>query len=139
VCETGWGGFDVFIDIHMRDPALPVLRLTHYLKLFSDGTGPGTSTSGAAERPVVSEHFDELVFNALPAQPALREALLRGPVGDPPPYPYAEHMGLVSSEADLVGIAAARKWVADRVEELEERLLKARASAAALRLVHLGT
>ena len=138
VCETGWGGFDISIDIHLRDPALPVLRLAHYLRLYNDGAGPTTSQSAGADRPVVSEHFDELVFNALPSDPALRAALLRGPVGDPPPYPYAEHMGLVSSEADLVGIAAARKWVADRVEELEERLLKAKASAAALRQVHLG-
>ena len=137
MCETGWGGFDISIDIQMRDPALPVMRLSHYLKLYSDGAGPSASQS-AADRPVVSEQFDELVFNALPSDPALRAALLRGPVCDPPPYPYAEHMGLVSSEADLVSIAAARKWVADRVEELEERLLKAKASAAALRQVHLG-
>ena len=137
VCETGWGGFDICIDIQMRDPALPVMRLTHYLKLYSDGAGPSSSQS-AADRPVVSEQFDELVFNALPSDPALRAALLRGPAGDAPPYPYAEHMGLVSSEADLVSIAAARKWVADRVEELEERLLRAKASAAALRQLHLG-
>lgn len=139
VCETGWGGFDISIDVQMRDPALPVLRLTHYLKLYNDGAGPSASASAAAaDKPVVSEQFDELVLNALPSDPALRAALLRGPTLDPPPYPYAEHMGVVSSEADLISIAAARKWVADRVEELEERLLKAKASAAALRQVHLG-
>ena len=139
MCETGWGGFDISIDVQMRDPALPVLRLTHYLKLYNDGAGPSASASAAAaDKPVVSEQFDELVLNALPSDPALRAALLRGPTLDPPPYPYAEHMGVVSSEADLISIAAARKWVADRVEELEERLLKAKASAAALRQVHLG-
>ena len=139
VCETGWGGFDIAIDIQFRDPALPTLRLMHYLKLYSDGAGPHTApSSSGADKPVVSEQFDELVFNTLPSDPALLAALVKGPTIDPPLYPYAEHMGVVSSEADLIAIAAARKWIADRVEELEERLVKARAGTAALRHVHLG-
>ena len=121
----------------MRDPALPTIRLSPWLKLFSDGAGPSASAA-ATDKPVVAEFFDELVFNALPEDAALRASLLRGPVLDAPPYPYAEHMGLVSAEADLASIAAARKWIAERAEELEERLVKARASAAAMRQVHLG-
>lgn len=140
VSETGWGEFGIDVEVHLRDPAVPPLRFTHMLKLHgAEGALLGAPTAAQLERPVLSEHYDEVVFNALPADPALRAELLRGPVAEAPPYPYREFLTpSFSAEAELLAIAAARKWLADRTEELEERLVKARASAAALQHKHLA-
>lgn len=142
VSETGWGAFEVGIEVHLRGGA-GVVRLAHMLKLFADASGGssaplvGAAAASAAEKPVLSEHYDELVFMSVPDDAGLKEALARGPVKDPPPYPYAEHLTVFTPEADLAGIASARKWLADRTEELEERLSKARAAKAALQYKHL--
>jgi len=136
VCETGWGGFEILVEIHLRDPAVPPIRLTPHLKLYPE---PGSSMATSLDRPVLSEVSDELVFNALPADPTLSAAILRGPVVEPPRYPYQEFFTTFSSEADLLAIAAARKWLVDRTEELEERLSKAKAASATLRNLHLAS
>jgi len=142
VSETGWGAFEIGIEVHLHDAAAAPLRLTHLLKLFPEpgsaaAAATASGTAGAAERPVLSEHYDELVFNVLPEEASVRAALLAGPVIEPPPYPYQEFFGVFSPEADLTAIAAARKWLVDRAEELEERLIKARAAKAALQHKHL--
>lgn len=99
----------------------------HILKLFHDVPSAGP------DKPVVAETYDEIVFNELPADPAYRAALQKGPVVDPPPYPHGEHLGLFSADADLIAIRAARQFILDRLEEQEDRLSKARASAAVLK------
>lgn len=132
--EEGWGAFDVGIAIHLRDPSASPIYLVHLLKLFHDGAAP-------PDKPVLSEHYDEIVFNTLPTDAAARAALLKGPGRDPPKYPYQEHFTSFSSEADLTAVGAARKWVAERTAEMEERLSKARAARGALQnkqLVDLG-
>lgn len=140
VSETGWGGFDTMVEIHLRDPTLPPIILPHYLKLYTDGGPPVPGGLAAAlEKPVLSEHYDELVFNALPSDPTLAAALVAGPTRDAPPYPHQEHFTVHSSEQDLMNISVGRKWLADRVEELEERLSKAKAATATLRHLHLAT
>lgn len=128
VTEVGWGAFDVGITIKLRDPAAPVIQLTHLLKLFQDKdtTGP------ALEKPVVSEHYDEIVFNELPADAAARAALLKGPGRSVPTPSYMEHLTVYSPEPDLAAIAAARKYFGDRVAELQERKRRADAERAAL-------
>lgn len=92
------------------------------------------------DKPTLSEVYDELVFNELPSDPIFRTALLRGPVNDPPVYPYQEHLGIFSSENDLAIIKATRTWVRERMEEQEDRLVQRKAEAAALKkqLVGLG-
>ncbi len=112
--------------------------MSHLLKLFPDAAGGAVGgVVGVSEKPVLSEHYDEIVFNVPPADAALSEALQRGPVKEPPLYPYAEHLSVFTPEADLSAIAGARKWIADRTEELEERLVKARAAKSALMYKHL--
>lgn len=142
VSETGWGAFEIGIDIYVRDPtARAPLRRQHLLRLYPDGaggsSGGGASGAAATDKPVISELYDEIVFNALPDDAEFRDALLRGPVLNAPPYPYVEHLTVFSPEVDLAQITVARKYIADRVEELEERLVKAQASRAVLQHKHL--
>ena len=117
-----------------RDPNARPIHLVHILKLFHDGSAQAASS---AERPVVAESYDEVVFNELPADPALRAAIVKGPVVDPPAYPHQEHLTLWSHESDLASLKAARAWVRERMEEQEDRLSQRKAESAALKK-HLG-
>ena len=70
VTETGWGVFEIQIAVHFHAAlGCAPLLLAHTLKLFHDQQGV------PPERPVLSECFDELVFNDVPAgAPPLRLA-----------------------------------------------------------------
>eukprot|EP00698_Gefionella_okellyi_P020562 TRINITY_DN6465_c0_g1_i1.p1 TRINITY_DN6465_c0_g1~~TRINITY_DN6465_c0_g1_i1.p1 ORF type:complete len:275 (-),score=53.46 TRINITY_DN6465_c0_g1_i1:37-861(-) len=58
VTESGWGEFDIGIQIFFVDPVEKPVYLLHSLKLFShDGTPVSTQV------PVVQELYDEIVFN----------------------------------------------------------------------------
>ena len=127
VTETGWGSFDIQIKVYFH-PALGVpgpLHLTHLLKLFHETQGV------PPDRPVVSEHYDEVVFNN-PSEEV--KAIFRGrSEGDAPPYPHQEHLGIFSAEPDLAAIRAARQWVKERMIEQEDRMVKRESEAAVLR------
>jgi YEATS domain-containing protein 4 len=133
VSETGWGEFEIGIRIHLRDPAAEPIAINHMLKLYPQGP-PST------ERPVISEAYDEVVFNTLPADATARAALLAGPGPDPPAYPYQEWLTSFDAEAELAVVQAARQYIADRKLELQDRLLRGEAEYEALRkdLVALG-
>jgi YEATS domain-containing protein 4 len=126
VSETGWGEFEIGIKIYLRDPAAEPISLVHMLRLYPLGP-PST------ERPVISETYDEVVFNTLPADAAARAALLAGPGPDPPAYPYQEWLTSFDAEAELAVLQAARQYVADRKLELEDRLVRGEAEHEALR------
>ncbi len=136
--ETGWGSFEINIAIHPRDPQARPINIVHVLKLFHEGSAAQTVSS--AEKPVVAETYDEIVFNDLPSDPSIRAALVKGPVMDPPPYPHQEHLTLWSHETDLAAIKAARAWVKERMEEQQDRLSQRKAESAALKkhLADLG-
>jgi YEATS domain-containing protein 4 len=147
VSETGWGAFEVGIEVYLKDVGSPPFVLNHLLKLHPDPVGHvAASAVGAPEKaasgdkPVLSEHYDEIVFHELPADPANRAALLAGPIIEPPPLPYQDALTVFTPEADLAAISNARSWIAERSKELEERLVKARVSEDALSqaLVDLG-
>ena len=131
VSETGWGAFEVGIEVFLKEPGAAPFVFSHLLKLYPD-PGAAVSADGGAAKPVLSERYDEIVFPVLPADAALRDAILAGPLVEPPPYPYQDALTVFSPEADLAAIASARAWVADRTRELEERLIKARAAESAL-------
>lgn len=61
--ETGWGEFDINIEIKFKDETQSTVNLIHSLKLFPP---PGTVIN--AKMPVISEQYDEFVFqNPSPA------------------------------------------------------------------------
>ena len=57
VSEKGWGEFECHIRIHFKDPTEKPVEVSHIVKLY-DGTTPQ-----AANQPVVSEVYDEVVFH----------------------------------------------------------------------------
>ncbi len=136
VSETGWGAFEVGIEVYLKETGAAPFVLSHLLKLFPDAGAAGAaalvSAEGASSKPVLSERYDEIVFHVLPADAALRAQLLAGPLVEPPPYPYQDALTVFAPEADLAAIAHARGWLSERTKELEERLVKARAAESAL-------
>lgn len=119
VSETGWGEFEVGFRVVLRDPAAEPIVLAHRLALYPPN-------QVYTERPVLSERYDELVFNALPQEPAARAALLAGPQRLAPPYPYGELLLAYSDADDAARIAAARLKLGDLSTEMADRLARAR-------------
>lgn len=122
VSETGWGEFEVNFRIHLRDPSAEPILLTHKLSLYPPS---GVYT----ERPVLTEKYDEIVFNSLPTDAAARGALLGGPTALAPAYPYQEFFPTYSAEDDLARVAAARAKLGDLRVEMQDRLMRARVEA----------
>ena len=123
VSETGWGEFEIGITIHLRDSAAEPLSLVHKLKLY-----PSAGVM-EAHKPVVDEHYDEVVFNAVPTDEAVARAIAGGPTRDAAAYPYQEYFGSFSPDDDLAKLQAARQFLQDRKLELQDRLLRAQAEA----------
>lgn len=74
VTETGWGEFQLNIRIVFQDANQKPLSLVHHLKLYpTEEAGSQLKTS----RPVVSEHYEEIIFD--PPTAAMAEILS----GDP--------------------------------------------------------
>lgn len=55
----GWGEFEIHMQVFFHDSSEKPLEISHMLKLYPDHD-QGPNTMG---RPVVSERYDELVFN----------------------------------------------------------------------------
>lgn len=126
--ESGWGEFEVGISIHFRDLSLEPISVIHKLALFP------TDGFLTIEKPVISEHYDELVFNETPKDRALLAALTGGSrlgggaaaagAAGPTAYPYQDFFPAYSAEDDLAKIAAARQFLQDRKLEFQDRLLQ---------------
>mmetsp|Transcript_10785 Transcript_10785/g.21097 ORF Transcript_10785/g.21097 Transcript_10785/m.21097 type:complete len:219 (+) Transcript_10785:3631-4287(+) len=59
IYESGWGEFEICIQIYFRDPREKRLDIFHFLRLYP--TTPGASQS--TKKPVISEFYDEVIFN----------------------------------------------------------------------------
>eukprot|EP01138_Halocafeteria_seosinensis_P004895 gb/GECG01005006.1/.p1 GENE.gb/GECG01005006.1/~~gb/GECG01005006.1/.p1 ORF type:complete len:337 (+),score=60.51 gb/GECG01005006.1/:1-1011(+) len=125
--ETGWGEFDLHIKIFFHDlNAKPITR-KHTLRLYHNGG------QISKEAPVVSENYDEIVFNDLHKfNPQIREQLLRGPQKQEEEHEGAEYHQEFSPDDDLRGIAQAHAFITAETERLRERLARADAEAEAL-------
>ena len=62
VTEQGWGEFEIHLQIYFHDASDKPVEITHMLKLYPDSDSH-QALSANATRPVVSERYDELVFN----------------------------------------------------------------------------
>lgn len=130
VTETGWGEFEIGIRICFHDDALVPVDISHVLKLH-----PPAGQNPIVGRPIVSEFYDELVFNEPATYPdeAAAARLLAGPGPRPPTHPFAHFHKDFSAEPDLALIAAAHAFVAQETARLSERLVRAEAELEELR------
>jgi len=170
VTETGWGEFEAMISVHFKDftpPKLlgkkefrpPPIHFAHTLKLYQ---GSQTPTSSAVGKPVVSEFYDELVFNQIsdwagvdPLDAKTRgfeltsgargtdendaedqtSAGLAALLTGPtkfPGHPHMHHMREWSAAGDLATLGMAHAFVEGEMARLHERLARADTELAQL-------
>lgn len=61
ITETGWGEFQLQIKIHFQDSNQKPVLLWHHLRLYPNGEDSNSVLK--TTRPVVSEHYEEIVFD----------------------------------------------------------------------------
>lgn len=57
VYESGWGEFDVKIQIALKDPNFRVIEFVHFLKLH-----PNSNQVSSSKKPVINENYEEIVI-----------------------------------------------------------------------------
>lgn len=60
VTESGWGEFEIHMQIYVHDCNEKPIEVSHILKLYPDGD---QSQQLNPSKPVVAERYDEIVFN----------------------------------------------------------------------------
>ena len=111
--EGGWGEFTIGISVHFVDQDEPPVHLLHDLKLDQ-------SLEEGSKKPVVSEHYDEFVFNR-PSE-KLRAALLGGPVKTAPPHPLRHLFTEFDETDDILRIQDAQNFVKEELTELQMQI-----------------
>lgn len=112
--ETGWGEFDILIEIHFRDDANePPLELLHSLRLGLDIHG------NPQRRPHTYEKYEEIVF--WEPTVALHNAV-QGGLGRAPESSVEQYFGTFDPEADYQLVQAGRKRLAKHFAMLKAKL-----------------
>jgi transcription initiation factor IIF auxiliary subunit len=125
VSDEGWGEFEAGMLVELWDPTLCPIRFTHHLRLHPL---PGQASSMPPDAPVVSEFYDEVVFNNPETQsPELMERIAKfmEPSEVPSGHRLEQHFKEFSPAGDLAQIAAAQAFVAQETARLMERLARA--------------
>ncbi|KAJ3327721.1 YEATS domain-containing protein 4 [Blyttiomyces sp. JEL0837] len=63
VTETGWGEFEIMIKIQFQDPSEKPVQLYHQLQLYPKEDNAASSGLPQPKKAVVSERYEEIVFN----------------------------------------------------------------------------
>lgn len=116
VTEHGWGEFEVKLQLHFVDPDEPVVEVFHQLRLYPPG-----SQQPSMKRPVVSEFYDEVVFNR-PTDTFTRLLLSPPSSVKVPPHPLRELFTDFSEENDIKAIMAAQNYISHEIDNLQQRL-----------------
>jgi len=122
--ETGWGEFEVIIKIYFIDPNERPVTIYHQLKLFehdpNNPTGPPVIDK---TKTIVSEHFDEIVFQ----DPSLMLTQILNAPAKPftdPPYRHEVDFEM-KAQKTITDIACAKKKARAEITVLKDRLKKA--------------
>lgn len=136
VTETGWGEFDIKVELHLRPELCPTgeeqqpLVITHALRLYPDDE----SAPQTVKKPVVSETYEEVVIQGAPAVAwALQEeAAARGGLKDEEQYRNAQYFRDFEPQHEMHAISVGRHKVAQHTRILAAKLedLEAKVKAA---------
>ncbi|KAF1776647.1 hypothetical protein GQ600_6344 [Phytophthora cactorum] len=118
VTELGWGEFETRIQIYFHDPNERPISIIHLLVLY-----PPNSQPASTKKPVVSEFYDELVFNE-PTE-FFYKKLMAGPDRQSPPLAMQDHLPTYSDLEVLKTLARAENFVKKEVQDTKNLLLSA--------------
>ncbi|KAF0699359.1 Aste57867_10075 [Aphanomyces stellatus] len=126
VSEYGWGEFETRIQIHFQDPDEKPVDKIHMLILYPPG-----NQIASTKKPVVSEFYDELVFNE-PTE-FMYKKLMAGPEKQAPPNPLQEHWPTYSDTVDLKLLSDAEAFLAREIASVKALLVEADIEAKELK------
>jgi len=115
--EYGWGEFEVKIRLNFNDPGEKPLDTYHALRLYPPG-----GLQPSLKRPVVSEFYDEVVFNR-PSDSFSR--LLLRPVEHRMPlqlHPMRDVFAQFDEERDLKTVTDALAYVEKETRAIKQRI-----------------
>ncbi|ETW05724.1 hypothetical protein, variant [Aphanomyces invadans] len=118
VSEYGWGEFETRIQIHFQDPDEKPVDKIHMLVLYPPG-----NQIASTKKPVVSEFYDELVFNE-PTE-FMYKKLMTGPEKQAPPNPLQEYWPVYSEAQDLKLLADADAFISRELAMVKALLVEA--------------
>lgn len=124
VTETGWGEFELIIRIYFVDPNEKPVTIYHHLRLFNhDPNNPTPVPKIDKTKTVVSEHYDEIVFQ----DPSLMMSqILNAPAKPVQDGPYRHEVEFdAKAQKTIADIASAKKKVRAEITVLKDRLRKA--------------
>ncbi|GAB9471208.1 hypothetical protein Gpo141_00008430 [Globisporangium polare] len=116
VTEFGWGEFETRIQIHFHDASEKPVDIIHMLVLYPPGNQPAST-----KKPVISEFYDELVFNE-PTE-FFYKKLMAGPDREAPPHALQEYFPTYSDVAVLKTLAQAQEFVDKEIADAKNLLL----------------
>lgn len=107
---TGWGEFEMKIRVVFRDPTERPVEFSHFLRLYPPGP-----LKALSDQPVVSEFYDEFIFNELTE--GFYEILTKSNVQYPPILsPYAKYYTKFSEETQLNQLMAINNYVEEQIK-----------------------
>ncbi|KAH7484407.1 hypothetical protein PRIC1_003715 [Phytophthora ramorum] len=118
VTELGWGEFETRIQIYFHDPNERPISIIHLLVLY-----PPNSQPASTKKPVVSEFYDELVFNE-PTE-FFYKKLMAGPDRQAPPLAMQDHLPTYSDVELLKTLARGESFVKKEIQDTKNLLLSA--------------
>lgn len=124
IALEGWGEFELVITIHLRDPAMKPLELRHMLTLYRLDAAHQHIHS---YEPVVSEKYDELVFEDPPVSVYNLLMLPMEPDG------LALHKYLAEEAAQVAQIDFVREHVNNEIKRVYAEYVALEAELKALR------
>lgn len=122
--ETGWGEFELIIKIFFVDPNERPVTIYHHLRLFNhDPNNPNPVPQIVKDKIVVSEHYDEIVFQD--------PSLMMSQILNAPSKPFMNSVNFrhevdfdEKAQKTAIDIISAKKKVKDEIEVLKNRLKK---------------
>jgi len=115
VQEFGWGEFSIGVRIHFKDRSIPPVDTVHMLKLY-----PPANLKPNPKKPVLSEQYDEIVFNNPPT--AFYKLLMDGPQIEPPRHPLTDFFGNFNEIYDLKRIREAQAYVDKELSSVKQKI-----------------
>mmetsp|Transcript_8813 Transcript_8813/g.17778 ORF Transcript_8813/g.17778 Transcript_8813/m.17778 type:complete len:215 (-) Transcript_8813:112-756(-) len=132
VTEQGWGEFEIHMQIFVHDCNEKPIEVSHILKLYPDGD---TSQQLNPTKPVVSERYDEIVFNDPPE--ALRARLETIPSTPSPNgwrnHPNAKWFTIFDMEAEFSQLQQVYQMVTAELQSASKRRTQQEEELKALR------
>ncbi|CEM10002.1 unnamed protein product [Vitrella brassicaformis CCMP3155] len=123
VAEYGWGEFEIAVRIHFVDPTEKPLEITHFLRLFKDGSTDVQPPRDPMEAETVAhETYDEVIFH----EPSdwFYDKLMAGPTGPPTQHALQGNFEHFDEEAELRKIGAADALIQGKIMELRQQLVE---------------